>query len=50
MKIYIKCVSKRYKNNLVLNDVNIAFEGGKIYGLSGRNGSGKQFFLNYYAV
>lgn len=45
MKIDIKHVSKSYKNNLVLDNVNIIFEGGKIYGLNGRNGSGKTVFL-----
>ena len=38
-------ISKKFKNNNVLSDVNIHFETGKIYGLSGRNGSGKTVFL-----
>lgn len=45
MKIEIKNIYKKFKNTLVLNNVNITFEKGKIYGLIGRNGSGKSVFL-----
>lgn len=45
MKIEIKNVSKKFKKNVVLNNVNASFESGYIYGLSGRNGSGKSVFL-----
>ena len=45
MKIEVKNVSKKFKNNYVLKDVTLDFESGKIYGLSGRNGSGKSVLL-----
>lgn len=45
MKIIFKNVSKRFKKVEVLNDVNITFVEGKIYGLMGRNGTGKSVFL-----
>lgn len=45
MNIEIKNMSKKFKNNIVLNNVNLVFEDGKIYGLSGRNGSGKSVLL-----
>lgn len=45
MQIVIKNVSKKIRDNLVLNNVNIKFESGKIYGLRGYNGSGKTMLL-----
>ncbi len=45
MKIVFKDVSKKFKNAYILNDVNIEFNEGKIYGLIGRNGSGKSVLL-----
>ncbi len=45
MKIEVKNVSKEFKKVVVLHDVNVTFEEGKIYGLVGRNGSGKSVFL-----
>lgn len=45
MLIEVKDVSKKFKNIEILNDINITFESGKIYGLIGRNGSGKSVFL-----
>lgn len=45
MKIEVKNVSKKFKNNYVFKNVNLSFEEGRIYGLSGRNGSGKSVFL-----
>jgi len=41
MKIEIKNLSKKIKNNIILNDINVSFESGKVYGIVGRNGSGK---------
>lgn len=49
MKIEIKNVSKKFKNNLVLDKVNLTFTTGHIYGLKGRNGSGKSIFLKILA-
>lgn len=45
MKIEVKNISKKFRNNLVLKDVNVSFDSGYIYGLSGRNGAGKSIFL-----
>lgn len=45
MKIEVKNVSKKFKNNFVLKDTDVSFESGHIYGLSGRNGAGKSIFL-----
>ena len=45
MKIEVKNVSKSFKNIEILNNINITFTPGKIYGLYGRNGSGKSSFL-----
>ncbi|MCC8192117.1 MAG: ABC transporter ATP-binding protein [Ruminococcus sp.] len=44
-KITIKNVSKTLKKKVVLNNVNLVFEAGNIYGLVGRNGSGKTMLL-----
>ena len=45
MKISVKDVSREMKSNIILNNINLEFESGKIYGLVGRNGSGKSVFL-----
>lgn len=45
MKIEIKNLKKKFKDELVLNDVNINFESGKIYGIVGKNGYGKSVLL-----
>lgn len=45
MKIEVKNYSKKLGKQIVLNDVNYSFESGKIYGLYGRNGSGKSMLL-----
>lgn len=45
MIIQCKDVSKKFKNIEVLKNINIVLESGKIYGLYGRNGSGKSVFL-----
>lgn len=45
MKLEIKHLSKKFGNNVVLNDINLTFNSGKIYGFIGRNGSGKSVLL-----
>lgn len=44
-KIKIEHLSKTLKGNKVLDNVNLTFESGHIYGLVGRNGSGKTMLL-----
>lgn len=43
--IQVKNLSKSYGNIKVLDNISITFESGKIYGLVGRNGSGKTMLL-----
>ena len=45
MKIKIKDLSKKFNNDVVFSNLNIEFESGKIYGIVGRNGSGKSVLL-----
>ena len=45
MEIKVENVSKCFKKVSVLQDVNMEFKEGNIYGLCGRNGSGKSVFL-----
>lgn len=45
MEIQIKNLSKQFKDNEVLSEVNLTMKSGKIYGFIGRNGSGKSVFL-----
>lgn len=41
MKLVLKDVYKKMQKQVILNHVNATFESGKIYGIVGRNGSGK---------
>ena len=41
MKLKVQNLSKSYGKKEVLDNINFTFEEGKIYGLIGRNGSGK---------
>ncbi|MFV0343927.1 MAG: ABC transporter ATP-binding protein [Anaerocolumna sp.] len=43
--IKISSVSKRYGQIEILKDINVELEKGKIYGIVGRNGSGKSILL-----
>lgn len=45
MKIEVKNVSKSFKGVEVISNISTVFESGNIYGLYGRNGSGKSVFL-----
>lgn len=45
MEIVLDHVSKKIKNNLVLDNLNQTFKSGCIYGLKGYNGSGKTMLL-----
>ena len=45
MEIIVKELSKKFKKVTILENINMKFESGKIYGIVGRNGSGKSVFL-----
>lgn len=54
MKIELKKVKKKFKKQLIFDNINLKFESGKIYCLFGPNGSGKSVLLkiitNLYKV
>ena len=43
--ITVEHVTKRFRDQTVLNDVSCSFENGKIHGIVGSNGSGKTVFM-----
>ena len=43
--IEIKHLTKKFKDATVLDDISINFDSGKIYGLRGKNGSGKTMLM-----
>ncbi len=45
MIVKLKDITKSFKNNIVLQKINLELKPGKIYGLVGRNGSGKTVLL-----
>lgn len=45
MEIIVKNLNKTFNKHNVLKNVNLKFNSGNIYGLYGRNGSGKSVFL-----
>lgn len=45
MNIQVRNVTKKFKDNIIIDDVTISFEKNNIYGLFGRNGTGKSVFL-----
>lgn len=45
-KIEIQGLRKEFKNNPVIQGIDVTFEAGHVYGIVGRNGSGKSVFLN----
>lgn len=44
-KINIENLTKKLDENIVLDNINITFEEGKVYGIVGRNGSGKSLLF-----
>ena len=46
MNLYVKSISKSIKGEKVLDDISYTFESGKIYGIYGKNGSGKTTIMN----
>lgn len=49
MKIEVKDYTKVLKGRTVLDNINYGFESGKIYGMFGRNGSGKTMLMRAMA-
>lgn len=45
MYIELKNITKTFKKTTVLDDINIRFESGKVYGLKGKNGCGKTMLM-----
>jgi len=45
LKIVIKEFTKKLSNNLILDNINLELESGKIYGFIGKNGSGKTMLM-----
>lgn len=48
--IQLEHISKKMKGSMILNNINLVFDQGKIYGLHGRNGSGKTMLLRMIAA
>lgn len=42
----VKNINKKYKNKVVLNDINFSIQSGEIVALIGKNGAGKSTFIN----
>lgn len=40
----VKNINKKYKNKVVLNDINFSIQSGEIVALIGKNGAGKYLF------
>lgn len=45
MQIELKDYTKKIKDSTVLDHINVVFQSGKIYGLKGKNGSGKTMLM-----
>ena len=45
MYIRLKCVTKKIKQDILLDHISLEFRGGKVYGLQGKNGSGKTMLM-----
>jgi len=41
MRIHLDQIHKRFLNDWIIKDLSYTFEKGQIYGIKGRNGSGK---------
>ena len=42
----VKHINKKYKNKVVLNDINFSIQSGEIVALNGKNGAGKSTLIN----
>ena len=48
-EVRIENINKKIKDAVILNDVTLTFSSGKIYGLKGKNGSGKTMLMRTIA-
>ncbi|MFD1431565.1 ATP-binding cassette domain-containing protein [Lacticaseibacillus yichunensis] len=48
-EVILEHVSKHFHKQVILNDISYTFEGGRIYGLRGKNGVGKTMILRAIA-
>ena len=48
-KLELKDINKKIGNEIILKDINLVFESGKVYVLSGDNGSGKTMLIRLIA-
>lgn len=48
-EIVVKNVNKKIKDAVILNDISVSFSSGRIYGLKGKNGSGKTMLMRTVA-
>lgn len=44
MKFEIKNLTKKFKNTIVIDNVNVTFDSGKIYGIIGKTEVGRVYF------
>ena len=49
MILEMRDCTKRFKENLVIDDISVTFESGNVYGLQGENGCGKTVILKLLA-
>ncbi|GAB2024843.1 ATP-binding cassette domain-containing protein [Lactovum odontotermitis] len=47
--IHVENISKKLKKKMILSEVSLDFDAGKIYGLKGRNGAGKTMLIRAIA-
>ena len=54
MKLELNNITKKFKDTIILDNINLSLQSGKIYGFIGRNGSGKSVLLKiicgYYSA
>ena len=49
MELIVKNLTKKFDNNIILDNINFKLTAGHIYGFVGRNGSGKSVLMSLIA-